>query len=276
MPDHLETIAPSRSSGPKIDCQNLDRWIAELAAAKELAESANRAKTAFLAMISHELRTPLTSILGFSELASALCAADSRVPKTLATYTGHVHDAAVHLVSLINRVLDLSKIEAGRMEIAPQHLDVEDSLHEALWMVSERASAAGIALEMAIAPGAEILWADDQMLTEMLLNLLSNAIKFTPAGGRVSLSAAPAEEGGVALTVADTGRGIPATMLGAAFSPYCQLDNHYRRGLQGTGLGLSLVRAMIGLHGGTVAIASPPKGGAVVTLRFPPPPVPAR
>ena len=274
MPDIYQKTSTVRSSARIVDpeamCRTLERQLAELAVAKERAEAANRTKTAFLSMVSHELRTPLNAILGFSELVCSVCAKDPTVPPALTTYTGHVHEAAVHLTALINRVLDLAKIEAGRMEVAPRELNVSESLHGALWMVSERAAAAGVSLDLTIEPGSESLWADDQMLMEMLLNLLSNAIKYTPSGGRVAVSSAIGDNGGVNLTVADTGCGIPADKLDAVFAPYEQIDNHYRRALPGTGLGLSLVRAMIGLHGGRITVASPPGQGVIITLYFPP------
>jgi len=249
-----------------------ERRVAEITAAKDRAEYANRTKTAFLAMVSHELRTPLTAIVGFSELACTFCDENPSAPPKLAAYAVHIRDAATHLSGLINRVLDLSKIEAGRMEVSPEMIDASDSIRSALWMMSERAAASGVALDMSDDPRMEPMWVDEQMLTEMLLNLLSNAIKFTPPGGRVTVSAAVADDEGVTLTVADTGCGIPTDKIAFVFSPYEQIDKHYRRALPGTGLGLSLVRAMMELHGGRISIASPPDRGTAITLHFPPPP----
>ena len=275
MPDALHLSGQARGGLTlAVDMTSLrldtERRVAEITAAKDRAEYASRTKTAFLAMVSHELRTPLTAIVGFSELACSFCDENPSAPPKLAAYAVHIRDAAAHLSGLINRVLDLSKIEAGRMEVSPEMIDASDSIRSALWMMSERAAAAGVALDMSVDPRMEPMWADEQMLTEMLLNLLSNAIKFTPPGGQVTVSAAADE--GVTLTVADTGCGIPNDKLAFVFSPYEQLDNHFRRALPGTGLGLSLVRAMMGLHGGRISITSPPGRGTAITLHFPPPP----
>ncbi len=278
MPDALQSSRQDRGAfSLAVDMTTLrldtEQRIVEISAAKDRAEYANRTKTAFLAMVNHELRTPLTAIVGFSELACTFCDENPSAPPKLAAYAEHVRDAAAHLSRLINRVLDLSKIEAGRMDVSPQMIDAPESVNAALWMMSERAAAAGVTLEMSVDPRMEPMWADEQMLTEMLLNLLSNAIKFTPPGGRVTVSAAAAD-GGVTLAVADTGCGIPTDKLAFVFSPYEQLDNHYRRALPGTGLGLSLVREMMGLHGGRISIASPTGRGTAITLHFPPPPAP--
>ncbi len=276
MPDIFHESSQKRRAVRTLDpaamCRNLERQISQLAAAKDQAEAANRTKTAFLSMVSHELRTPLNAILGFSELSRNLCADDPRIPPKLALYAGHVYEAALHLTGLVTRVLDLGKIEAGRMEVTPHHLEVQESLQPVLWMVSDMAGGVGVEVELIVGPDANCLWADDQMLIEMMLNLLSNAIKHTPAGGRVLVSTATGPDGGVVITVADTGCGIPPDKLDAVFAPYEQVDNHYRRGVPGTGLGLSLVRAMIRLHGGHITVASPQGSGAVITLYFPPAP----
>jgi two-component system cell cycle sensor histidine kinase PleC len=250
---------------------DIERRLAELTAAKDQAESANRAKTAFIAMVCHELRTPLTTILGFSELARTLAASQPAMPQTMSTYTNRIHEAAAHLSGLVNRMLDLAKIDSGRMEITLEALDVAESVQAVLLMVSERAAICDINLEMTIMAGAETIWADDQMLMQMLLNLMSNAIRFTSIGGWISVSARATEDGGVALAVTDTGCGIPADKLEAVLSPFEQIDNHYRCGMNSTGLGLALVRGMIRLHRGRITIASPPDAGTRVTLYFPPP-----
>ncbi len=256
MPDTFEKSRVTHISNQDALLRpEVNRQGSEIATAKDQSELANRSKMAFLAMVSHELRTPLHSIIGFSELANKLCA-EAAVPPALATYSGHIHEASVHLLGLINRVLDLCKIEAAGMEIAPQPLDVLESLHGALCMVRETGAAAGVTMAISVDASVKTIWADDQMLTEMLLNLLSNAIKFTPEGGRILLAAAAAEDGSVTLTVTDTGCGIPADKIDDVFEPYREIDNHYRRGLPGTGLGLSLVRAMIGLHSGRIEVAS--------------------
>ena len=244
----------------------------ELGRKKDKSVNAARAKSEFLALISHELRTPLNSILGFTKLAHDMLQDRTDDAATITSHLNHALEASNYLLGLVNRVLDLAKIEAGRMELAPQRLDVAGTLRRALWMVGEQAKTSGISLGLSITSNVAPLWADEQMLTEMLLNLLSNAIKFTPRHGTIELWVESGSDGGVTIAIADTGCGIPANKIGAVFTPYEQIDNHFQRAPHGTGLGLSLVRGMMDMHRGCVTIASTEGVGTTVTLLFPPAP----
>ncbi len=219
------------------------------------AETANASKTAFLANMSHELRTPLNAILGFSEIISQECfgpVGNARYKD----YVGDINSSGAHLLSLINDLLDIAKIEAGRMEIAPHPLDARRTFDIALKLIASKAREKGQSLTIAVDPSAPALHGDERAIKQILINLVSNAVKFTPEGGRIDVVASMARDGGFQILVKDNGPGIPRDKLDKIFTPFSQVDNRYDRQAGGTGLGLALVRGLAELHGGRAWIES--------------------
>jgi two-component system cell cycle sensor histidine kinase PleC len=213
------------------------------------AESANASKTAFLANMSHELRTPLNAILGFSEIIARECLGPVGSPR-YKEYVGDIHNSGAHLLSLINDLLDVSKIEAGRMEIEPQIIEVGRALDNALKLISARACERQLVLTVSVEDDAAVLYADERALKQILINLVSNAVKFTQDGGRIDVTAKRNKAGDFELTVADNGPGIPKEKVSRIFQPFSRVDNRYDSENSGTGLGLALVRGLAELHGG--------------------------
>ncbi len=231
------------------------------------AEAANAAKTAFLANMSHELRTPLNAILGFSDII----ARQSMGPdaERYAEYAGDIHTSGAHLLNLINDLLDVSKIEAGKMEIDPQPLDPWHALTTVRRIMESKARARNQSLTFTIAAGTPWPIADERAFHQIALNIVSNALKFTQDGGRIEVSCRKGEGEGVLLVVADDGPGIEPDKLERVFQAFSQVDNRYDRNGGGTGLGLSLVRGLINLHGGRVWIESEFGHGTKVFVYFP-------
>ncbi len=232
------------------------------------AETANASKTAFLANMSHELRTPLNAILGFSEIISQECfgpVGNARYKD----YAGDIHSSGAHLLSLINDLLDIAKIEAGRMDIAPHPLDAARTFDIALKLISSKAREKGQSLSIAIEPNAPALHADERAIKQILINLVSNAVKFTPEGGRIEVVGARARDGGFQIMVADNGPGVPRDKLDKIFTPFSQVDNRYDRQAGGTGLGLALVRGLAELHGGRAWLESEFGKGCQVYVNIP-------
>ena len=221
------------------------------------AEAANASKTAFLANMSHELRTPLNAILGFSEIISEECFGPVGNAR-YRDYAGDIHSSGAHLLSLINDLLDVAKIEAGRMEISPHPLDARRTFDIALKLISAKASEKRQQLIIHVDANAPPLYADERALKQILINLVSNAVKFTPEGGRIDVMAGAARDGGFQIMVRDNGPGIPRDKLDKIFTPFSQVDNRYDRQAGGTGLGLALVRGLAELHGGRAWIESEP------------------
>jgi two-component system cell cycle sensor histidine kinase PleC len=219
------------------------------------AETANASKTAFLANMSHELRTPLNAILGFSEIIAQECFGPVGSER-YKDYAGDIHSSGAHLLSLINDLLDIAKIEAGRMEISPHPLDARDMFDTALKLAGMKASEKRQSLVIDVDPACPPLFADERALRQILINLVSNAVKFTPEGGRIEVFASAARDGNFQITVHDDGPGIPRDKLDKIFTPFSQVDNRYDRQTGGTGLGLALVRGLTELHGGRAWIES--------------------
>jgi two-component system cell cycle sensor histidine kinase PleC len=232
------------------------------------AETANASKTAFLANMSHELRTPLNAILGFSEIIAQECFGPVSNQR-YKDYAGDIHSSGAHLLSLINDLLDIAKIEAGRMEISPHPLDARRTLEIALKLAGMKASEKHQILTIAVEPSCPPLFADERALRQVLINLVSNAVKFTPPGGRIEVVASAARDGGFQIMVRDNGPGIPHEKLDTIFTPFSQVDNRYDRQSGGTGLGLALVRGLTELHGGRAWIESQEGAGCCAFVVLP-------
>jgi two-component system cell cycle sensor histidine kinase PleC len=213
------------------------------------AETANASKTAFLANMSHELRTPLNAILGFSEIIAQECFGPVGSER-YRDYAGDIHSSGAHLLSLINDLLDVAKIEAGKMDIAPHPLDAVRTFDIALKLIGTKAREKDQQLIIAVDENAPELWADERAVKQILINLVSNAVKFTPNGGKIEVIASRAPGGDFQIMVRDNGPGIERDKLDRVFSPFNQVDNRFDRQAGGTGLGLALVRGLAELHGG--------------------------
>jgi len=256
------------------DVTERNRLEASLIEARQVAEAATKAKSEFVANMSHELRTPLNAILGFSEVIRDQALGAETAARAPA-YAADIHASGTLLLKLIDDMLDLARIEAGRVQLAPEPLDVGTLMADCARLVSQRAANHGLDL-VTDAPDASVtLWADDRAARQVLSNLLSNAIKYTPRGGTVILSGQATEDGSVRLAVRDTGIGLSETDLGQLFQPFQRADRVQRMAIQGTGLGLVLVKALADAHGATVSVDSQPDHGSTFAVSFPPQP-PAR
>jgi signal transduction histidine kinase len=240
---------------------NVNRMNDELRRLYDELESVSRHKSEFLANMSHELRTPLNAIIGFSELLQL------QVPGALNEeqlgYVGDVLDAGRHLLSLINDILDLSKVEAGKMELDVTEFSLREALEAGLTMHADRAGRAGVALDLALDPEEITIQADERKLRQVVFNLLSNAVKFTPPGGRIGISAR-LTNGTVEVDVTDTGAGVSAVDAERIFEEFASGAT-----AEGTGLGLPLSRRFVELHGGRLWVESVPGQGSAFRFTMP-------
>jgi two-component system cell cycle sensor histidine kinase PleC len=273
MTDH--TLAQYRSHRRLLTLQDerqelildLTRAKAESDFARERAERASHAKSQFLANMSHELRTPLNAILGFSELLETRRVLEQ--PAKASEYARHIHQSGAHLLTLINDILDLAKIEAGRMELDEREVDLLALLQDGILTLEPRAAERGLTLECSCHPGLPRVRADDRALRQIVLNLLSNAVKFTPAGGRITAFAQRLGEGEIAFGVRDTGIGIAAHDVARIFETFGQSRHDITTAERGTGLGLAIVKGLIEAHGGSVRLGSTPGVGTEVMAILP-------
>ena len=242
------------------------RLFREIEEKSRQLEIANKHKSDFLANMSHELRTPLNAIIGFSEVLLEKLFGELNAKQD--DYLKDIHSSGRHLLTLINDILDLSKIEAGRMELEPSPFDVSTAISNALTLVRERAQRHGIALAQSVDPALGDIVADERKFKQILINLLTNAVKFTPDGGRVDVTARRAERH-AEIAVRDTGIGIAAQDQAAVFEEFRQVGRDYTNKQEGTGLGLALTRRFVELHGGTIALDSTPGKGSTFTFTIP-------
>jgi two-component system cell cycle sensor histidine kinase PleC len=253
-----------------------DALIAELEEAKENAEEARRraesasiAKSQFLAQMSHELRTPLNAILGFSEVMKTEVFGPHAVP-AYKEYAADIHASGQHLLKLINEVLDLSRIEAGRYELNEEAVSLAAVVEECHHLLRLRAEKRGIVIHKVFEPNLPRIWADERAVRQVCLNLLSNAVKFTPPGGEIWLKVGWTASGGQYLSVKDTGPGIPEEEIDIVMSKFGQGSNAIKSAEQGTGLGLPIAKNLIELHGGTFTLKSKVRIGTELIATFPP------
>ena len=248
--------------------RKLRATVGELERARVAAEASSRVKSQVLANMSHELRTPLNAIIGFSEMIR-----DAIMGPVAARYREYAHD--IHncgrlLLGVISDVLDLSKVEVGRLDLHDEQVDLAKVVGDCHRLISERVKTGRLELAIDLPPDLPMLLGDELRLKQIVLNLLSNSVKFTPAGGRVTLSAAVMPDGSLALQVSDTGIGMKPEEIPIALEPFRQIDSVHTRRFEGTGLGLPLARTLAELHGGTLDIESAPDRGTTVTVTLPP------
>jgi signal transduction histidine kinase len=265
FPEETVTLLQTFAAQSVLAIQNA-RLFRELADKSRQLEAASRHKSEFLANMSHELRTPLNAIIGFSEVLADRMFGD--VNEKQAEYLHDILESGRHLLSLINDILDLSKVEAGRLELELGRFHLPTALDNALTLVRERATRHGITLTQAVDPEVGDIVADERKVKQILLNLLSNAVKFTPEGGRVGLTATAAE-GVITIAVSDTGIGIAPEDQAAIFEEFRQVGRDDARKQEGTGLGLTLAKKFVELHGGRIWVESQVGQGATFTFTLP-------
>jgi len=253
-----------------------DALIGELEQAKAIsdeararAEAASIAKSRFLAQMSHELRTPLNAILGFSEVMNNEIFGPHAVP-TYKEYCNDIHNSGVHLLNLINEILDLSRIEAGRHELNEEPVSILAVVEDCNHLLALRAKNRGITVHEVFEPELPRVWADERAIRQICLNLLSNAIKFTPQGGEIWLKCGWTASGGQYMSVKDTGPGIPEEEIPIVLASFGQGSNSIKSAEQGAGLGLPIAKSLVDLHGGTFVFKSKLRIGTEVIATFPP------
>lgn len=240
----------------------------EMACALKDAQATSRTKQDFFAMMSHELRTPLNAIIGFSELLESELF--GKLGHTnYREYAHHIYLSGKHLLELVNDILDISKIEAGKRVLDIEKIDIRGLVHGVVKRMSYQAQEKQVRLRTWIAADHPLMWVDERAVRQILQNLLSNAIKFTPPGGRVTVRSACDKRGYVRITVSDTGVGIPKESIESVMTPYTQLKNAVCGESEGTGLGLPIVNALVQLHGGKLTIESETGKGTKVIVEFP-------
>jgi signal transduction histidine kinase len=265
IPDKIPQLLQTFADQAVIAVENV-RLFNEIQEKSLQLEVANKHKSEFLANMSHELRTPLNAIIGFSEALNERMFGELNDKQ--AEYIDDIHTSGKHLLALINDILDLSKVEAGRMELDLVEFDVPAALQNALTLVKERAQRHGITLSLQLDPSVTTFLGDERKFKQIMLNLLSNAVKFTPAGGRIGISSRCSGEA-LEVAVSDTGVGIAPEDQQAVFEEFRQVGRDYKSKAEGTGLGLALTKRFVELHGGTLGVQSEPGKGSTFTFKLP-------
>jgi signal transduction histidine kinase len=267
FPPSVVELVKTFASQSALAIQNA-RLYRELEDKSAQLEQVSRHKSEFLANMSHELRTPLNAIIGFSEVLLEKMFGDLNDRQE--EYLQDILSSGQHLLSLINDILDLSKVEAGQMELDLEAFSLREALQNGLTMLKERASRHRIALDLEIEPDLDLVLADERKVKQVVFNLLSNAVKFTPAGGQVEIRARRVD-GEIVIAVQDTGLGIAPEDLQHVFDEFRQVGNAQAKH-EGTGLGLSLTRKLVQLHSGSISVESQPGHGSTFTFTLPQPP----
>jgi signal transduction histidine kinase len=265
FPEEVVNLLQTFAAQSVLAIQNA-RLFREIAEKSRQLEAASRHKSEFLANMSHELRTPLNAIIGFSEVLLERMFGEVNAKQV--EYLQDILTSGQHLLSLINEILDLSKVEAGRMELELSTFDLPQTLENALTLVRERATKHGITLDLSVDGRVGDFIGDERKIRQVLLNLLSNAVKFTPEGGRVSVAVTPAD-GAVRIAVTDSGIGIAPEDQGAIFEEFRQVGAGSAQKQEGTGLGLTLTKKFVELHGGKIWVESEPGKGSTFTFTLP-------
>jgi signal transduction histidine kinase len=264
----LEEAVLERTSELKDKLDELKSNQSELVRAREAAVAANTAKSRFLATMSHELRTPLNSILGFSEIIR-----DERLgtlgDQRYGEYASYINESGAHLLSLIGDILDLSRIESGKLDLQFENVCIGELAEAAMRRAATRERKAGDCVSISLPPDLPQLSADRRALLQMLINLISNALKFTPTDGRITVSAFMRVDGGMTLQVKDTGIGMAPEDIPRALMAFTQVDDDLSRRHEGSGLGLTIVKSMMEQHGGRLTLQSAKGEGTTVSLEFP-------
>lgn len=240
----------------------------DLSSQQQRADSANRAKTDFLLTMSHELRTPLNAIMGFSDVMKQ----QLRGPlgdERYVDYANDIHDSASHLLAVINNILDISRVEAGRLELDEQAVDIGNEVSKGLRQLEDEARTADVKLSDKVAPDLPLLLGDPHKIRQIVINLAGNAVRYMPDSGKVTVRARRGRNGGIVLIVEDDGAGMSAEDVQRVVSPFVRLSNPMVRAHDGTGLGLPLVKALVELHGGRFRLLSEVGKGTTVTAIFP-------
>jgi two-component system cell cycle sensor histidine kinase PleC len=267
------TVAPGKSTTLMGEYSALvlrhRAWLAEHTARVE-AQLASKVKSEFIANMSHELRTPLNTVIGFAKL---LGAHDTRrlQDADIIEYADLIRDAATHLLAVINDILDISKIQSGKYTLDAREVDLEEVLQAVLASHKLNAGEAGVLLDSRFHPRLPAVRGDPAKLTQVFSNLLGNAVKFTPPGGSVTIETRPQPDGGAAVYVRDTGLGMTEDEVAIALTPFGQVDAGHSRWREGAGLGLPIAKALVHLHGGTIAIRSAKSSGTEVAVTLPSP-----